>query len=68
MDKRLNDAGVMKLPMTRHDIADYLGLTIETVSRSLSRLCRAGVLDLGGGKFHREIRICNREKLRSLDL
>ncbi|SDJ62953.1 cAMP-binding domain of CRP or a regulatory subunit of cAMP-dependent protein kinases [Bradyrhizobium sp. Rc2d] len=41
MDERLTAAGVMSLPMTRRDIADYLGLTLETVSRGLSRLTRA---------------------------
>src|ERR1700757_4522209 len=37
MDRRLTAAGVMALPMCRRDIADYLGLTLETVSRGLSR-------------------------------
>ena len=32
------------LSMTREDIADYLGLTIETVSRTLSQLEREGVI------------------------
>lgn len=36
------------LPMTRGEIADYLGLTIETVSRILSRLRRDEVIDTQG--------------------
>ena len=36
----------LHLPMTRSDIADYLGLTIETVSRSLTRLRQDGIIAL----------------------
>jgi CRP/FNR family transcriptional regulator len=35
-----------KLPMTRGDIADYLGLTIETVSRTLTRLRAEGLIEI----------------------
>ena len=39
-------ADEIHLPMTRTDIADYLGLTVETVSRNLTKLRLQGVIDM----------------------
>jgi CRP/FNR family transcriptional regulator len=36
------------LPLTREQMADYLGLTIETVSRQVSALKRDGLIHLEG--------------------
>jgi CRP-like cAMP-binding protein len=36
----------IELPMSRTDIADYLGLTVETVSRVLTKLKRQGAISL----------------------
>ena len=41
-----DDAAAVAIPMTRRDIADYLGLTIETVSRTLTTLKQQGVIAL----------------------
>jgi len=56
-------AKLIPLAMTRQDIADYLGLTIETVSRSLSQLERAGVIALPS---IREVRLNDLEALEEL--
>jgi len=66
VDRRLSPAGVMNLPMNRRDIGDYLGLTLESVSRALSQLRTAGVLDFIG-KSQREIVIRDRQRLASFD-
>lgn len=67
MDKRLTAAGIMALPMSRRDIADYLGLTLETVSRVLSRLHELGTLGFIGNT-QRQIVLMDRNRLASLDL
>ncbi|MBN8966930.1 MAG: helix-turn-helix domain-containing protein, partial [Rhizobiales bacterium] len=64
MDRRLTVAGMMALPMTRRDIADYLGLTLETVSRTFSQLQSQGVLGLTGA---RQVALRNRQCLRNMD-
>lgn len=46
--KRENGACDLDLPMTRSDLADYTGLTTETVSRTLSQLKKQGVVTTSG--------------------
>ena len=48
MNSRVTEPGVVALPMSRRDIADYLGLTLETVSRALSEFKRKGYLKFLG--------------------
>jgi CRP/FNR family nitrogen fixation transcriptional regulator len=67
MDRRLTAAGVLALPMSRRDIADYLGLTLETVSRALSRLHELGILGFIANN-QRQIVLLDRQQLASLDL
>ena len=58
--RRGQSGDVLKLPMSRSDIGDYLGLTIETVSRTLTRLKKAGAVDMPNAQ---EIAIVDRPSL-----
>jgi CRP/FNR family nitrogen fixation transcriptional regulator len=50
--------------MSRSDIADHLGLTIETVSRSFTQLERQGVIELPSA---RRVMLSNKDALERLD-
>jgi CRP/FNR family nitrogen fixation transcriptional regulator len=53
-----------ELPMSRREIADYLGLTIETVCRILNQFSDTQVIELGG---MRRIVLHDRAALRELN-
>jgi CRP/FNR family nitrogen fixation transcriptional regulator len=61
--ERCPGGDVVHLAMTRQDIADYLGLTIETVSRSLSQFERDGVIALPST---RQLKVLNSDVLEDL--
>jgi CRP/FNR family nitrogen fixation transcriptional regulator len=65
MSERVSDEGAVALPMSRADIADHLGLTIETVSRSLTELERRGVIEVPAQR--RNIVLRDQAALRRLD-
>jgi CRP/FNR family nitrogen fixation transcriptional regulator len=54
----------VELPMQRSDIADHLGLTIETVSRTLTQMMRAGLIRVQAG---RTVILADRANLQLLD-
>ena len=64
MGQRAAHANEIELPMSRQDIADYLGLTIETVSRTLTQLENVSAIALPAS---RRIVIRNRYALNQLN-
>ena len=55
--------GTLSLYMKRADIADYLGLTVETVSRSFTKLRKAGVI---GAESNGRVQVAGRERLAEI--
>ena len=66
MDGRLAGRELHTLPMSRLDIADYLGLRLETVSRVLGLLQREGILKCVGPR-QRAIMLKDRARLREFE-
>ena len=63
LSERREARRVLEVPMSRNDIADYLGLTIETVCRVLSSFRRDGMIALPNP--HR-IELCDRAALEAV--
>lgn len=57
------DIDRFELPMSRQQIADILGLTIETVSRQLTKMREDGIIEIRG---RRKVTICKRGVLEKL--
>jgi CRP/FNR family nitrogen fixation transcriptional regulator len=64
MAERASTGNIVELPMSRQDIADYLGLTIETVSRTLTGLETAAAIEV---PTSRRIVLRNRPALNRLN-
>lgn len=64
MADRTRAGNAVDLPMSRQDIADYLGLTIETVSRALTQLENAAAIEV---PTSRRIVLRNRSQLSRLN-
>lgn len=63
MLKRSKNTSTLHLPMSRREIADYLGLTIETVSRNFSMFERSHSISL---RSSRQVEIHNRSELKRM--
>lgn len=71
--KKLHHANTLKglaseelkfeLPLTRSEISDFLGLTIETVSRQFSNLKKSGLIKISQQRY---VEILDKQKLQEL--
>lgn len=67
MADRHSGNGEFDMMMSRGDIADYLGLTVETVARCFTKLRERRVLCLNG-KLQRTVRVLDRNALTALTI
>lgn len=62
---RVSHEDHFELPMQRTDIADHLGLTIETVSRTLTQFAREGLIKMAAAS--RSVVLCDKAALRRMN-
>ena len=62
LDENEQENITFDLPLTRSDIADFLGLTIETVSRQITRLRRDKIIEI---EHNRHVMVPSLERLRA---
>ncbi len=62
-EERGDDGDHLGVPMSRTDMGDYLGLTVETVSRTITKLKTSGVISLAERGY---IEIRNRDRLEEI--
>ncbi|MEQ9518514.1 MAG: helix-turn-helix domain-containing protein [Parvibaculum sp.] len=62
-EERGEDGDHLGVPMSRTDMGDYLGLTVETVSRTITKLKTSGIISLSERGY---IEIKNRDRLEEI--
>ncbi|UYN94598.1 MAG: helix-turn-helix domain-containing protein [Enhydrobacter sp.] len=65
MADRMHEDDHFELPMQRSDIADHLGLTIETVSRTLTEFARRGLIKVAASS--RSIVLADKGRLQGMN-
>ena len=63
MNARMGGTPFLELAMPRHDIADYLGLTLETVSRMFAELKELGMIRLESA---RRVHLIDKARLKAM--
>jgi CRP/FNR family nitrogen fixation transcriptional regulator len=61
LSKRIRMQACLDLPMSHQDIADHLGMTIETLSRTITQMENSGLIVRG--RSHRDLRLNDRHAL-----
>jgi CRP/FNR family nitrogen fixation transcriptional regulator len=64
MVDRAGDEDAVELPMSRYEIADYLGLTVETVSRTFTQFRKTGIIAL---EHAHRVRLLDRAALEDIN-
>jgi hypothetical protein len=68
MNNRIGVNGGIELPMSRSDVGDYLGLTVETAAREITKLSDQGILtrNVGHPRYTHGLTLLRPQSLRAM--